>query len=450
MTPTQAAELLERAADAERRACNAQALELLCGCESWPVPVNEHGMLLRARVLLTRDGITALDSLPDDANAFTTREARAGYLLVSARAYIRTRNLHAAERLLDEAQAELHGESDADWYTLAYLRAYLQWNRRDYDPQSPHLAAALRSPDVSRRLLALNLRAWMHVGRENHRAQLDDLLACLRLYRQHPDACELKGVADTVHTVAVSAWELHDTEAANCARAVFDALPWTPDLKTQRFLCWRALGWHTFLAGDSAGADRMLRDAACDAPTPAWEVMARADRAYVARLAQNEALACEELARACEIADTVDWHETRNEEGMALMTIGVLLLSIDAQRGQHYIAGYHSLHAHRLQERVEASHQPRRILAYQKYADGRVQQMLGNSGVAIRLLTGAHDLFARFGLVFRAALSAQALYELTSEEQWLRIARSHAAKFPGSAFAQRLLRDTESQSTSCV
>lgn len=448
MTQTQTAELLRRALDAERRACNTEALDLLFGCESWPVPLNERGMLLRATVLLARDGIAALESLPGAASAFVTREARAGYFLLAARAYIRARNLQAAERSLDRAQAELHGETDAEWYTLVYLRALLQWNRRDYDPHSPDLAAALRTPDVSRRLRALNLRAWMHIGREDHRANLDDLLACLRLYRQYPDECELKVVADSLHTVAVGAWELHDTEAATYAREVFDALPWTPDLKTQRFLCLRALSWHTFLAGDSAGANRMLEHAVCDAPTPAWEVLAHADRAYVARLAQDEALARAELALACGAADTVDWHETRNEEAMALMTIGVLLLPIDAPRGQHYIAAYHSLYAHRLEERIEAAHQPRRIHAYQKYADGRVQQILGNAGAAVRLLTGAYELFASFGFPFRAALAAQALYEVTGEEHWLHVTRLHAAKFPAGAFAHRLLYDAESKTTS--
>jgi DNA-binding NarL/FixJ family response regulator len=64
--------------------------------------------------------------------------------------------------------------------------------------------------------------------------------------------------------------------------------------------------------------------------------------------------------------------------------------------------------------------------------------MLGNEVSAIRSFETAYEIFSQIEQHFRAALAAQALFDLTRDEAWLVLARGHASRFPNSAFAERL------------
>ncbi len=443
VTGTQAAELLEGALEADRRARRDDALELLAGCAEWPAPYNEQGLVLRADVLTARDAITGLQELAAHADAFTSPDGRVAYLIASARAYMKARNFDAAEAMLDSAQGGLEAAKGERRHELAYARARLQWNRREYDPQSEHLALALRSADPAIRMNSLNLRGWMHAGLEDYRSQLRDLLGCLEIFKEHGHLCGLASVATSLQTASVAGWELHDPDAMRQAEAAFDAIAWTPDIQVHRFLCLRSLAWHAFLAGDSARAQWLFKDSKDDAPTPAWKVMAHVDRAYVARINRNEAWAAEELHEAHGLARKVEWHATRDEERMALITLAVLFAPIDLGHAQRYVSTYIELGAGNLNSSVEASHEPRRNTAHQKYAAGRVQAMLGNKALAIRALEEAYEIFTQIDHDFRAAVVSQALSELTGDARWLDNARVHAAKFPKSALAQRLNQHDE-------
>ncbi len=438
VTGAQAADLLERALEADRRARRDDALELLADCENWPEPYNENGLLLRADVVGTRDAITGLQQLASHAESFTSPDGRIGYLIGSARAYMKARNLDAAEAMLENAQSSLHAGSDARKHELAYARARMQWNRREYDPQSEAIALAMRSADPAVRFTALNLRAWMHAGLEDYRSQLTDLLECVRLYQEQGHRCGLESVARSLQSTLMLGWELHDTDAVKQAEGAFDTIEWTPEIQVPRFLSLRALAWHSFLQGDSARAQWLFKDSKDLAPSAAWKVMAHVDRAYVARINSNEAWAAEELHEAHAIARTVDWHTTRDEERMALITLAVLFAPLDLGYAQRYVSTYIELGPNSLNPNIEASHESRRSIAYEKYAAGRVHAMLGNTSLAVRTLESAYETFTQIEHDFRASLAAQALYELTGTDRWLENARAHTLKFPNSALAKRL------------
>lgn len=448
MTPTQAAERLERAERLECIARGSDALDVLAGCEQWPLPYNERALVLRSTILQMRDPIEALDALPDSVEAFQSHDGRIGYLAASGRAYIKTRNLQVAEKLLNRAWGELRGEDDPNRYIVAYSLAYLQWNRREFDPESPHLCLALRAPDPAIRVLALNLQAWMHGGLDDHRALLDGLISVLSLYEAYGERCLLRAVAASLQSAADIAWEMHDVVASRRACALFETLEWTPDLRTYRFAAARALAWHAFLNGDTSRTARLFADAHGLAWAPAWEVTPAVDAAHVAWLSGDEERTLAELRDARELADSVHWQATRDEERMALITLASLLAPHDLQNAQRYLDLHHRLRPHSLLERMENSHEPRRLLAYQKYADAQIAAVRGNTALAVRLFSDAYDIFTRIGFVFRATLAARALGELTNEERWLSLARSHAAAFPKSAFAKRLGVDVQAHSAS--
>jgi hypothetical protein len=438
VTGPQAAKLLEQAVDAERRARRDEALDLLAGCAEWPTPYQEQGLLLRADVLTAREAIAGLQELAAHADAFNTADARVGYFLSSARAYMKARNLDAAEAMLESAQAALGEAHESRAYEVAYARARLSWNRREYDPQNEDLAFAIRSSDAAVRFNALNLRAWMHAGHENYRATMADLVACLRVYREHGLACGIANVAGCVQSIFGISYELLDFNAEREAELVFDTIEWTPDLESIRYQSLRSLAWCAFLRGDSARAQWLLKDSKDAAPSDAWKTMAHVDRAYIARVNLNDAWAAEELYEAHGLARKVDWHATRDEERMALVMLAVLFAPIDLGHAQRYVSTFIELGSGNLSPAIEASHDPRRAVAAQKYAAGRVHGMLGNKSLGIRNLEEAYRMFSELEFDFRAALVAEALYELTNDTRWQQTACIHAAKFPACAIAQRL------------
>lgn len=438
ITEIRAAELLERAQDVYRRARHEEALEMLAECGDWPAPYNEKGLLLRAEVLTARDPISGLQELAANSASFTSREGRIGYLIASARAYARARNSDTADEMLNSAEAELQGEAGIYRDQIASLRAWQRWNKREYNPHDPDLEIALKAEDPTIRLFALNLRGWMHAGLEEYEAQLSNLLECVRLYQRHRQDCDVALVSLIMQNTLVLAWELNDAKAVAEAEAAFNTIEWTPDIEVRRFLCLRALAWHAFLDGESARAQWLFKDSKDHAPTPAWKVMAHVDRAFVARSVLNEAWATEELHQAQAMARTIDWNTTRDEERMALITLGVMFAPIDLGQAQRYVSTYIQLPSETLDPTLGASHQPRRSIAHQKYAAGQVQAMLGNAGPAIRSLEGAYEIFSQIEHHYRAALAAQALFDLTKDNAWLQVARGHATKFPNSALAQRL------------
>jgi DNA-binding CsgD family transcriptional regulator len=435
---TEAAQLLARAQDVHRRARRSEALELLSQCGDWPAPYNEEGLLLRADVLTARDPISGLEELAAHSAEFTSRNGRIGYLIASARAYARARNFDIADEMLHAADTELAGETGVYRDQIAYLRAWQRWNNQEYDPQDADIAVAITSEDPSIAIAALNLRGWMHAGLEEFPAQIQDLLECVRLYRQHGYRCDLATVALILQNLLVLGWELHDADAVTQGEAALNTVVWTPDIEVRRFLCLRALAWHAFMQGESARAQWLFKDSKDHAPTSAWKVMAHVDRAFVARMASNEAWATEELYQAHAIARTLEWQTTRDEERMALITLAVMFAPLDLGQAQRYVSTYIQLAPESLDPTLGSAHESRRSAAYRKYAAGRVQAMLGNMGPAIRALEGAYEIFSQLEQHFRAALTAQALHDLTHDEAWLVVARGHATKFPNSAFAERL------------
>lgn len=439
----QAAELLERAREAHLRARRQEALEALTDCADWPAPYNENGLLLRIDVLAMGDAIAALQELAAHAEAFGTPDARAGYLITSARIYMRARNFDAAQGMLDAASAAMAGAGEARTCEMAYAKARLAWNRREYDPQNEDLALAMRSEDVALAFNALNLRAWMHAGLEDYRSQMRDLRACLQMYHQHGYLCGVANVAITIQSTLGIGWELGDWDAERDAEAAFETLEWTADISMHRFMSLRNLAWYAFLRGDNARAQWLFKDSKEMAPSPAWKVIAHVDRAYVARMNRNEAWAAEELFEAHAIARTVEWHATRHEERLGLITLAVMFAPVDLGQAQRYVSTYIEMGASGMHAAIEASHDPRHSVASQKYAAGRVQAMLGNSDLAVRNLQQAYEIFAAIEYDFRAALAAQALHELTKDERWREVARLHAAKYPNSALLQRLSGEPE-------
>ena len=428
---------LERAEDLYLRARRDQALANLDGCEDWPGFTGEKALALRAEILTTRDPIAGLQELAAYQDAFTSAEGRFEYFIASARAYTNSRNFEGAGEMVDAAGRLLEGENDLRAPRVAYYRARLKTIMREFGTQEDDFALALRDPDPALRFNALSWRSWMYAGLEDYRAQLHDLREAFTLFEKEGYRCNLASVATSLHAMLRLAFEIGDQEAVAQGEAAYEAIDWTPDIRENRFLSARALAWDAYVSGDPARAQWLFKDSKDFAPTNAWKVMAHVDRAYVARMNENEAWATEELQQAHVLADRVAWGSTKGEERMALVTMAILFAPVDMARAQRYVSTYIALGLDSIDPTLTAAHD-RRAVAFEKYATGCVQQVLGNTKLAIRSFELAFEIFSQSEHFYRAALAANALYDVTHETAWLEMARANASRFPQSGLYRKL------------
>jgi len=427
---------LQLAADLARRARRDEALQQLSHCEDWPEPFNERGLLVCAEVLARRDPVSSLEFLASHTEAFKSAEGRFGYLVSSAFAYVNSRSFDGAREMLASAR-KLVQDDVKRVARLGYERSRLQWATRRYDPNSDDMALAMSDPSPGAQFKALGLRSWMHAGLEDYVAQTRDLLAAFKQFQEHGDLCDITTAAIYLRGLLGLAVELGDQDAMTAGERVYEAIEWTHDIADMQFLCLHALAWHAFHQGESGRAQWLFKDSMDLAPTIAWQVVAHIDRAYVARINGNEAWAAEELAQAHSLAEKTDWNSTHGEERRALVLLAELFAPTDMAQAQRYVSSYIQIGRHSLDPTLAGAHE-RRALAYEKYAAGRVQAVLGNVKLAMDSLEFAYDVFAQIQHAYRAALAAAALFEVTEDLQWLEKARAQATTFPKSPLFRRL------------
>ncbi|MDP9018556.1 MAG: hypothetical protein M3N19_09565 [Candidatus Eremiobacteraeota bacterium] len=413
------------------------ALAALEGCEDWPAPLNEEAVLLKVDIFVRRDPILSLETLARSSDLFVTPAGRFGYLLASGKAYANSRNYESARAMFRSAEALL-AQGDSAWRaSLGFQRARLAWMSRDFDPHSADITAALEDTSPGGQVLALSLRAWMHAGREDFTAQIADLSSALRIAMEHPTECDTHAVAIGIHALLRVAFEIGDAKSVALGEAAYEALQWTPDVHVERFQALRVLGWDAFLHGKSAQAQWIFKDSKSIAPSKAWKVMAHADRAYVARMNLNEFWATDELLEAHKIAQEVVWSSTHGEERFVLVTLAILFAPIDMAQAQRYVSKYIQMGTEGIDPTLSATND-RRAIAIERYASGRVQQVLGHKELAIEHLEAAYETFSQTKYHHRASLAAIALSEITGHAEWMQKARTHADRYPHSPISERL------------
>lgn len=428
---------LAGAREALRVAQYDKALALIDGSDDWDGPLCEEAVLLKAETLTRRNPIAALEWLARTNDLLTSPSARFGYLLASGKAYANSRNFDSAQEMLRAGEELIEAAGDNAVSRLGLQRARLRWMMRDFDPHAEEIAWALRNPDATAQLQALNIRGWMYAGLEQFERQIVDASAALRIAESHIDTCDLATVGTLLHSTTRLAFEMGHRDAVALAERVYECVPWSDDIRIDRFQTMRAFAWDAFIQGEPARAQWLFKDSKSLAPSVAWQVMAHLDRAYVARISDNEPWAMEELAQAHAIARNVQWGATMGEERLALVTLALLFAPVDMGQAQRYVSTYIALGTENVDPTL-AIGGDRRAIGFEKFASARVHQVLGNASLAIRSYETAYDIFAQINFHYRAAIAAIGLWETTKIPSWLDRAKHHAAHVPKSPIAARL------------
>ena len=424
---------LRAALDAARSALTAarydDAMELLRGCQDWPVDLAEHAVLVKADTLIRRDAPAALAWLAATQDLVITDKARFDRELLTGRAYSNVRNFDAAAARFARASKLLDNVPEGS-HKLAFMKARLAWMLREATPDNADLAHALADPDPIGRAVAYAARGYISGSAGDFTAQIKDLKTALEI-AESTKVYDVEHVGSAIYGLATIAFEVADKDGVATARRAYDWLKWTADVRVNQYNALRCLGWDAFMRGEPARAQWLFHDAAAIAPTPAWQAQAHLDRAYVARISKNDAWSLDELHEALRIAQGVAWGETIGEERLTLVTLAVLLSPVDAAEAQRFASTYAMFGMENVNPYLMAF-RDKRTVGFGKYTQGKIDQTLGNADLAIESLEAAYAIFAPMGHHYQAMLAAQALAEVTLDAAWAEKAGMHSAAYPGS------------------
>ena len=433
---------LEAARSALTSARYDDALDLLRGCQDWPVDLAEHAVLLKADTLIRRDAPAALAWLAATQDLVITDNARFHRELLTGRAYGNVRNFDAAASRFARAGKLLDRVPEGS-YKLSFSKGRLAWMQREAKPDNADLAHAMTDPDPIGRAVAYAIRGWIYASVGDFANQIADLKTAIEI-AETTKVYDVEHVGSAVYGLATISFEVADKSGIETARRAFEWLKWTDDVRVNRYNSLRCLGWDAFMRGEPARAQWLFHDAAEAAPTPAWQAQAHLDRAYVARISKNDAWSLDELYEALRISQGVAWGETLGEERLTLVTLAVLLAPIDASEAQRYAATYAMYGMENINPYLAAS-KDKRTVGFGKYTQGKIEQTLGNTELAVESLEAAYEIFQPIGHHYQAMLAAQALAEVTNDAKWADKARMHTAAYPGCPLTAQAAESAKAQ-----
>ena len=250
-----------------------------------------------------------------------------------AEAFARTNDFESADTRLSAALDAARRLGDAEHVAMVGYRAVRRHLQAE-DPATARRALELARKGQSRkaRIYALHAEALILSYEERVKDQADRLVELLRAI--DPQKTEFVNLrAWGTHNLAVLARELYLPDAVAEIERQLGGIPWPADFDHNRFQALKALAWAKAMQGDYFNAFRHLKAASEAADTTAWKVVAGCDRAYLARAFGEHRWSRVELDEAEQLANSVDWHATLNEERMGLLLLAELFGEIDTRSG---------------------------------------------------------------------------------------------------------------------
>ncbi len=427
------ADLLRDARVALRSAWYDAALELLDGCEDWPSEYAEKGIVLKADAIGRRDAVGAIAYLTTVEDIPSSPAGKFAFAIESGKVHATVRDFSSAESRFAEARP-LAGAVPNGEATMAFHELRLRYFRRECDTSIPQATLAVQHPDPAIASWAYSIRAWMHFFEGRLGAHIADLHRSVDFaINPRSELADATNLSAAAHALAQISFETANSDGIDAARAAFDAIAWTPDIRTPQFLALRALGWDAFMRGRSGQAQWAFKDARALAPSAQWRIMSHLDRAFVARMSRNEVWAIEELAEADRLALDVRWESNFDETRQVLVVLATLHAQGDVARAQRYAAMYSQVGVGNVHPSLGMDSRP--AIGHAKYAQGKIEQTLGRRDAAIASLREAWEIFDGSSYHYRASMTASALAELTGESAWRERAIQHARRYPDCPLA---------------
>jgi DNA-binding NarL/FixJ family response regulator len=351
-----------------------------------------------------------------------------------AMAFARSRDCDSAREIVDGLQRSdrLDLSTRAE---IARCAALIAWMAKDDHTAERLLDDAPLDPSPAARASHYQLRSWIAARREDYGGQARLLASASQALLEDPSA-DVGLLADIVRTLALLNREMRLPDVSVIVERLVAEIPWTDDLRVQRYHATRMLGWYHALDGRFFPARRLLHEAERFAPSPAWRFMALLDRATLAKWASEPASSSATLYEALGLESGIAWDLTDDEERFALLSAAEVCVDVDAVRAHALLNRFNGLmegFGPRMGARGD-----RRVAAFRATAAGAVQRALGQERSSIDSYQAAYAVFAEVGYRWRAAMCAVRLHGLTGEQSWLGIGASLIREYPHSWIAGEL------------
>jgi DNA-binding CsgD family transcriptional regulator len=444
--------LLVSARDAWFRGDCERSLELISRCSPRSDVERREALLIRARALLRlRRFDEAVATLGPNLTAFVEiDDACTARMLHATGVAVSQEPDRGLALLYDVAtSARTLGAHAAIVAEIEYNIAYAHWLKREYDAVLEHAILSERAGADVISVRAASLRGFVALAKERyHKA--------LKLFRWALDAYRLcrqrdGGLAEQL-VVQIAALEVAlqsvEVPGTHTAPPAFENMLGSESSSrvpgVARMQIASLDSWLYAFEGDQQKAYDRARISDRLAPSPAWLTWSLANRAQIAAAFGDSAWARAFATDAVEIAGTVDWNETTDEQRVGLLLLAEALAGMNAPVALTVLERYETLTSDI--DRARLFHDDVRLWILETFVRGLANRMRGNSQAAWHAFKDVHAAASRVKILWRAAL---ALIELDATpavaqrhgEHYLQEAGALIREnFPRSFLARRLGR----------
>jgi DNA-binding CsgD family transcriptional regulator/tetratricopeptide (TPR) repeat protein len=444
--------VLTVARDAWFRGDFAACLDALARCAPPNDAERREAVLLRCRALLRLQRTAEIvEVLGPMLRTFVAVDEACTARMLHATAVARSQDAEKGLALLYDVatSARILDAHSAVRAEIQYRIAYVHWLKREYDAVLEHAVVAeeARADVISVR--AATLRGFVALAKERYHHALKLFRWAFEAYRscreRDADLAEQIVVQIAALEVALQSAEVQGTHTLPPevgTRLPDEPAPRIPGVSRMQIASLDS--WLYAFDGDRDKAYERARVADRLAPSPAWLTWSLANRAQIAAAFGDLACARSFAADAAEIADTVDWNATADEERVGLLLLAEVLAITNEHVAVMILERYDALTS--TIDRSRLFHDDVRLWILETFVRGLVFRIQGDFEQAWESFKGVHTAAQRVTVLWRSAL---ALIELDSTphasrtrgDQYLQTAALIVRKnFPRSFIARRLGR----------
>ncbi len=430
----------------------ARCLDLIARCAPAAAEAQREALLLHGRALLRlRRFAPALDLLTPVLRTFVNIDEACTARMLHATA---TAAAHDPERGLAllrdvSTSARTLGAHPAVVAEVEYSVAYVHWLKRDYEAVLEHAVLAEQAGADVISVRAASLRGFVALAKERYHKALKLFRWAYETYRscrqRDADLAEQIVVQIAALEVALQSAEVRGTHTlppeigTRLADAAVLRVPSVTRMQIASLDSWL----YAFEGEQDRAYDR-ARVADRLAPSPAWLTWSLSNRAKIAGAFGDLACARAFATDALEIAGTVSWDATTDEERVGLLSLAEIAAVTQPADAIDLLARYDALVSK--MDRSRVFHDDVRLWIVETHVRGLVHRIRGDDERAWQAFKSVHATASRVKIVWRAAL---ALIELDATpsvaqpcgEHYLQAAALLVRQnFPHSFLARRLGR----------
>ncbi len=291
---------------------------------------------------------------------------------------------------------------------IAYLRAVAYWLKHQYSEASRFAAMAERARADVVSVRAMELRGFIALTK----AQFPEALRLFYRAQQAYARCrgrDLGLATQIIYQVAFLEMNLRSAkiQGSHAGGRTIPGTPFGPAIATStKMLLLTADAWLFAHDGNRTSAFRKVHDAIRTAPSPAWRVRALAACAAVFNAFGEIGSARLLTEDAAEIADSVDWNATVDEERIGLLQLAEVAAAVNPTIAPAILSRYDSVTSKMDPTRVHRDRDADpRLAAWDAYVRGLVARTVGEHERAGEWFRSAAKQFEACGFLWRAALA---------------------------------------------